>query len=60
MTFASVLTACEKAKQWETALSIFRAMPDAHTAPDTICYSAIISACEKAQEWQRALAILQD
>ncbi|CAK0788565.1 unnamed protein product [Prorocentrum cordatum] len=54
------VSACEKGKQWQLALSLLSEMWEVKIEPDVKSYSAGISACEKGEQWQQALALLRD
>ena len=59
ITYSAAISACEKGKKWEKALSLLEQMRDARIKPDVISYSAAISACEKGGQWERALSLLE-
>lgn len=58
ITYNSVLNACEKSGQWNSALRIFSQALQ-HFKVDAFSYSAAISACEKGLAWTRALHLEQ-
>ena len=45
ITYSSLITACEKAGQWETALDLLGRMYQDGCRPNTITYNSLISAC---------------
>lgn len=54
-----LISACEKGKQSERALQIFKAMKQQGALPDLITYTALISACEKCNDFEQALQIFE-
>eukprot|EP00913_Durusdinium_trenchii_P031412 g29409.t1 len=58
VTFGALLSAAEKAFQWQRALEIFAAMPASKVEPNLICFNAILSSCENMGMWQEALVLL--
>ncbi|CAJ1435382.1 unnamed protein product, partial [Effrenium voratum] len=50
---SAAVSACEKAREWRTALSMCQA-----AQADVVMYGACISACEKGKQWQRAVQLL--
>ena len=49
ITYNAVISACEKGKQAERALEVFKAMQWQCVVPNVITYNAVISACEKGR-----------
>ncbi|CAE8655661.1 unnamed protein product [Polarella glacialis] len=45
----ALISACEKARQWERALWILHSMGRWRAEPDVIAYNAAMSACGKAE-----------
>lgn len=58
--FSSCITACEKGKEWERALSLLGEMSIRRFTPDVVARNATMSACEKGMQWRMALFLLQD
>ena len=57
-TYAAAISACEKAREWQSALSLLWQMQAASLPADAVCFTAAISACEKGLEWQHAICVL--
>lgn len=45
ITFSSLISACEKAGRWETALQLFDEMQRDGCTPNTVTYNSLITAC---------------
>ena len=60
ITHNVAISACEKAGQWEPALSLLAKLEDSGLVPDVVTYGASISACEKATQWPQALHLLEE
>lgn len=45
ITYSSLISACEKAGQWETALRIFNEMQQDNCVPNTVTYNSLVTAC---------------
>lgn len=45
ITYSSLISACEKAGRWETALELFDEMLREGCAPNTVTYNSLITAC---------------
>jgi pentatricopeptide repeat protein len=45
ITYSSLMSACEKAGQWETALQIFGEMQKDGCVPNTVTYNSLVTAC---------------
>ena len=60
VSYSAGISACEKGRQWQQALSLLIEMWEATLEPNVISYTAGISACEKGDQWQRALALLSE
>ncbi|CAE7947721.1 unnamed protein product [Symbiodinium sp. KB8] len=58
ITYNVAISACEKAAEWEPALSLLSKLGDASLIRDVVTYGASISACEKATRWPEALLLL--
>eukprot|EP00434_Breviolum_minutum_P038672 symbB.v1.2.034310.t2/scaffold4407.1/size40053/1 len=59
ITYASVITACEKIGQWQLALSALSEHKQRQLQTDLITYNSAISACEKGSQWEHALDLLR-
>ena len=57
ITHSTLISTCEKGKQPERALEVFKAMQQQGVMPNVIAYSALISACEKGKQPERALEV---
>jgi len=49
ITYSASISACEKGKQTERALEVFKGMSWQGVVPDVITCSALISTCEKGK-----------
>jgi pentatricopeptide repeat domain-containing protein 1 len=58
--FSATISACQKGGQWQKALSVFAAMPEATVKPNVISFDAAIGACEKGGQRQMALILLEE
>lgn len=45
ITYSSLISACEKAGQWELALELFNEMAGEGCVPNTVTYNSLITAC---------------
>ena len=45
ITFSSLISACEKAGQWQTALRVFGDMRLDNCEPNNVTYNSLIAAC---------------
>lgn len=45
ITYSSLISACEKAGRWETALQLFDEMTRDGCSPNTVTYNSLITAC---------------
>ena len=50
ITYSSLISACEKASQWEVALRIFDEMQQDGCAPNTVTYNSLITACGQGKK----------
>eukprot|EP00438_Fugacium_kawagutii_P000811 Skav235096 [mRNA] locus=scaffold711:93979:101486:- [translate_table: standard] len=60
VTYGATISACEKAGQWEAALSVLRSLKERRLSADVIAFNAAMSACEKGAQWQRAFCLMED
>ncbi|CAE7557791.1 unnamed protein product [Symbiodinium sp. CCMP2592] len=49
--------ACDRASQWQYALSFLRGFRGRSLQPDVVTYNTALSACSKGSRWQLALAL---
>jgi pentatricopeptide repeat domain-containing protein 1 len=59
ITYNTLIHACVKAKQPETALEIFEDMQEQGLEGDSITYNSLISALERSEQPKRALEVFQ-
>ena len=45
ITYSSLISACEKAGQWELALELFNEMHTEGCVPNTVTFNSLITAC---------------
>ena len=45
ITYSSLISACEKAGQWELALELFNEMHNEGCFPNTVTFNSLITAC---------------
>ena len=45
ITYSSLISACEKAGQWELALELFNEMHQEGCIPNTVTFNSLITAC---------------
>ena len=45
ITYSSLISACEKAGQWELALELFAEMHGEGCVPNTVTFNSLITAC---------------
>lgn len=45
ITYSALISACEKAGQWQMALSLFSEMLRERCSPNVITYNSLITAC---------------
>ena len=53
--FNAMLTAYERAGEWQEALALFREMGTHTCAPDSKSYTIVMMACGHARQWQKCL-----
>ena len=47
ISFSAVISACEKATEWQQAIGFIDVMPEFQIEPNLIAFNAAISSCEK-------------
>ena len=47
ISFSAVISACEKATEWQQAIGFIDVMPEFRIEPNLIAFNAAISSCEK-------------
>lgn len=57
ITYSSLISACEKAGRWETALQLFEEMNRDGCNPNTVTYNSLITACGQGG-WRADLSLL--
>ena len=57
VSFNTLLTACDRSKDWRTALIVFRHCQQDSVETTTVSIGASISACQRSTRWQKALDI---
>ncbi|CAE7945950.1 unnamed protein product [Symbiodinium sp. KB8] len=60
ISFASAISACQKASRWERSLQLLWQTEASGLSPDIVCFNAAISACDRCFEWQRSLWLLRE
>ena len=60
ITYNALISCCEKAGRWDTAVAIFESMRSGPAKVSTSTCSALIAALEKGGEWERALKIFEE
>ena len=60
ITYNAVISACEKGRECQEALELFKDMQTRGLTPNVITYNAVISACEKGRECQEALRLFNE
>jgi pentatricopeptide repeat protein len=58
ITYSSLISACEKAGQWELALELFQEMLREHCTPNTVTYNSLITALAQGA-WLAGLSTLR-
>ena len=49
ITYSSLISACEKAGQWELALELFNEMHSEGCIPNTVTFNSLITACAQGE-----------
>jgi pentatricopeptide repeat domain-containing protein 1 len=49
ITYSALISACEKAGQWQLALNLFGEMLRERCAPNVITYNSLITACAQVR-----------
>lgn len=49
ITYSSLISACEKAGKWATALQLFDEMQRDGCTPNTVTYNSLITACGQGE-----------
>ena len=49
ITYSSLISACEKAGQWELALELFNEMHSEGCSPNTVTFNSLITACAQGE-----------
>ena len=49
ITYSSLISACEKAGQWELALELFNEMHHEGCFPNTVTFNSLITACAQGK-----------
>jgi len=50
ITYSSLISACEKAGQWELALELFNEMHNEGCFPNTVTFNSLITACAQGRD----------
>ncbi len=59
ITYSSLISACEKAGQWELALELFNEMAGEGCIPNTVTYNSLITACAQGEHCNLHGALLE-
>lgn len=60
ITYSALISACEKAGQWQLALNLFGEMLRERCTPNVITYNSLITACAQvSQAWRRRCPCVQ-
>lgn len=57
VSFNTLITACDRSKDWSKALIVFRHCQQDSVETTTVSLGASISACQRSTQWQKALDI---
>ena len=50
ITYSSLISACEKAGEWQLALDLFGEMHAEGVQPNTVTYNSLITACAQGEQ----------
>jgi pentatricopeptide repeat domain-containing protein 1 len=53
ITYSALISACEKAGQWQLALNLFGEMLRERCTPNVITYNSLITACAQVSSYRR-------
>jgi pentatricopeptide repeat protein len=59
ITYSALISACEKARQWQLALNLFSEMLKERCVPNVITYNSLITACAQVRTRAAALFVLE-
>ena len=59
ITYSSLISACEKAGQWELALELFNEMHSEGCSPNTVTFNSLITACAQGTPAVQMLRLRQ-
>ena len=59
VSFNTLIAACDRSKDWRTALIVFRHCQQDSVQMTTVSLGASISACQRSAQWQKALDIMR-
>ena len=51
ITFSSLISACEKAGNWQMAVRFFEQMDHERCLPNTVTFNSLITACGQGAPW---------
>ncbi len=54
ITYSTLISACEKAGEWQLALQLFGRMPQDGVRPNTITFNSLITACAQGALGEQA------
>ena len=54
ITFSSLISACEKAGNWQMAVRFFEQMHEERCLPNTVTFNSLITACAQGVPWSTA------
>ena len=57
--FSAIISCCEKAGQWQQALTLVDTMLPRNLSPNLVTFNAAISSCEQQGMWQQALRLMK-
>ncbi|CAK0816365.1 unnamed protein product [Prorocentrum cordatum] len=60
LSYSAGISACEKGRHWQRALSLLSEMWEAKLVPNFTSYSAGIPACDRCGQWQQAIWLLKE